>query len=413
MQILFISNYFPPHHFGGYEELCAEVASGLADRGHTVSVLTSRQYKPFFKPEEREKITILRLLELEVPPVPIYASLSFFIDYQRRIAKNFEILKTIIEKNEPQIIFIWGGWNLPRELYNDIENINNAIPVYYFADYWSTLPSAYTLHWQEPGRFRITTKLKNYFASIIPGNFDNNLQLPALKYEHTVCVSNYVLQELINKGVITTGITIHNGIDISSFSLKHIRKTQINRNYPLRLLYAGRIVQEKGIETAINAVSILSKKGFEINLTVLGRGDSKYVNNLKKLSKHLSINNQVFFHAYIHRKKMPMFLKDFDILLSPSNIADSMPRIIQEAMASGLVVIGSNIGGIPEIIQDKYNGLLAPPDDPDAWAERIIYLIDHPKNFKKFAIAGRKTIEEHFTFTKMLDKLEDYFETLL
>ena len=127
----------------------------------------------------------------------------------------------------------------------------------------------------------------------------------------------------------------------------------------------------------------------------------------------LNLVQIVSFQDYIPREQLPKLLRTFDIFLAPSNWEEPIPRSIQEAMASGLVVIGSDIGGIPEIIRDRQNGLLAPPNDPKAWAESIRFLVNHPENFTRYAFAGRKTIEEEFTISKMLDKLEDYLGSLL
>jgi len=413
MRILFISNYFPPYHIGGYEELCAEVAEGLTTRGHTISVLTTRPYKPISKIQEESNLKILRLLEPEVPSIPVYASLSFFLNYRSRIAKNSRILKNVLNQVKPQIIFVWGGWNLPRELFVTIEKIEDVIPVYYFADYWASLPSAYTLHWQEPGRRKATTILKRNLSKIAQKKNSQSTTTAIPKFDNSICVSNYVLRFLTSKGIIQNGIVIHNGINISDFQFKDIIEKQFNNKQPLHLLYAGRVVKEKGVETAIRCLSILNNIGANVNLTILGRGNKNYLDELNDLIFKLDIGQFVSFQIHVPREQLPKILRTFDMFLAPSIWEEPIPRSILEAMASGLVVIGSDIGGIPEIIQDRQNGLLAPPNDPEAWAESILYLINHPESFIRYAIAGRKTIEEKFTISKMLDKLENYLESLL
>ena len=352
MRILFISNYFPPFHIGGYEELCAEVAVGLANRGRKITVLTTHPYQQAKAGDQQSfnKINIHRVLEPEVPLTPIYASLSFFLDYQHRTSKNTSILDNLIQTSRPGLIFVWGGWNLPRDLFAKLEADISPPTVFYFADLWPTLPSAYQLHWQSPARRKTTYLIKRFLGRIALKKLQTSPNAQKLHVKNAICVSEFICRELINKNIFNKGKIIHNGIHLNSFPLKPLQ--QIKLQSPPQLLFTGRIVKEKGIETAIKTIAALKQHGHKTELTLIGSIEPTYSNRLQELSRQLSIEKQIHFHGYIPRKEIPITIREFDILLSPSNINEALPRNIQEAMATGLVAIGSKIGGIPEIISE-------------------------------------------------------------
>jgi glycosyltransferase involved in cell wall biosynthesis len=79
-------------------------------------------------------------------------------------------------------------------------------------------------------------------------------------------------------------------------------------------------------------------------------------------------------------------------------------------MISGLVVVASRTGGTPEIIVDGENGLLFMPNDPVDLAKKIAHLVDDPESCNQMGAAGRETILERFTITKMMDQIESYLQ---
>ncbi len=87
MRLLFLSNYYPPHHFGGFEELCEEIANYLIKRGHSVTVLTSNYAA---NGKESEEKNIFRLLNLEMDIRPYWSSFKFFWGRQDRLQKDIQ-----------------------------------------------------------------------------------------------------------------------------------------------------------------------------------------------------------------------------------------------------------------------------------------------------------------------------------
>src|SRR3990172_1445951 len=111
MRVLFISNFYPPHALGGQEQSCMEEVEELARRGHQTAVLTSMHGT-----RNRPQTTngIYRRLYLEVDLGSGKNALTFFLTRKAREAHNLQTLESIIGEFEPDVIFVWGMWNLPK-----------------------------------------------------------------------------------------------------------------------------------------------------------------------------------------------------------------------------------------------------------------------------------------------------------
>jgi glycogen synthase len=406
MRLLFISNYFPPLHSGGYEELCAEVAERLRQRGHQVFILTSNYG---VNKNNLGEMNIYRLINEEMDIRTYLSSLRFFIGRHQRLNENLATLRKIVAETKPDILCIWGMWNINRQLLALAENIEECKVVYYFADYWPTLPDANTQHFRGGGR-RLVTRLPYYLIgrlALFFLAFEKPVQ--PLKFEHSICVSKAVRDGLLSKGVPISDIQIiYNGIDVSVFN-QNERVRDINKvNQPLSILYAGRLSPEKGIDTAIKATQILVSTGYSVNLTVVGRGTPKCSHDLQQLSIRLGLSEYIIFRDYIARDDIPNLLASHDVLLAPSTWAEPLPRVIQEGMATGIVVVGSAIGGIPEILTDGVNGLLFEPKNAEDLAQQIERLIETPYLYNSLSEAGIRTVLEKFDIQRTVQEIEAY-----
>ncbi|MEJ2750959.1 MAG: glycosyltransferase family 4 protein, partial [Anaerolineae bacterium] len=98
-----------------------------------------------------------------------------------------------------------------------------------------------------------------------------------------------------------------------------------------------------------------------------------------------------------------------DVLLFSSIWPEPLARMVQEAMACGLVVIGTTTGGTPEILRDGENGLTYPAEDTVVLAQKIQQIANDPALRGRLARAARQTVEKQFTMARMIDELEMYF----
>lgn len=403
MRLLFLSNFFPPARSGGYTQWCHEVTERLAERGHTIGVLTSRHERTKVPAGEQN---IYRLLHLE-GDLAYYHPLPFFSKWKKQHRENLLYLEQIVQEFAPDLIFIWGMWALSKALPALAEQRLPGRVVYYLSDYWPSATDMHTAYWQSPARHYLMRPPKRILSKIALLMLAKEGQ-PDLKLEQVICVSARVRDLLVEAGLpVQNAQIIYGGTDVERFL--DVRRRDCLPGH-LKLLYAGQLVQHKGVHTAIEAMSRLVKAwGInEISLTLVGSGHPDYEAFLHDLIEKEGLQNHMAIHKPVSKDEMPAIFQQFDVLIFPSIYEEPLARITQEAMASGLAVVGTTTGGTKEILQDGETGLAFAPEDAQGLAEQVARLISYPELRCRLAQAGRQMVMENFTLDRMVNEIEAY-----
>ena len=410
MRVLFLTNFYLVQS-GGEEESCRQVVEGLKQRGHTTLVLTS-MHGSSNHPVELDGI--FRSLYLEMDLVPWRHSITFFTKRKSREAHNLQVFRRVLEQFEPDIIFIWGMWNLPHSLAVFAEARYPHKVVYRFSTYWPTLPSQHELYWRTPGRNWYTQLPKQVLGHVALATLTTEAQKAPLAFRHAICVSAASRDILIKAGIpISNARVIYTGLDVEKY-LNCEQLHQGNDNGSLNLLYAGRLISDKGIDTAIRAMTelVFGKGRRDIKLSLAGSGSAEYESYLHNLVNQAKLNDYVSFLGWVPPEEMPELLQNFNVLLVPSIWPEPFARVVLEGMISGLVVVATPTGGTLEILTDGQNGLLFAPEDTEDLAQKIIRLADDADLRRRLTLVGQQTIKENFTITKMLDQIENYLQEI-
>lgn len=182
----------------------------------------------------------------------------------------------------------------------------------------------------------------------------------------------------------------HVGMDLENFSYN-----LANRDSNI-LLTIGSFFPQKGFSYALQAIAQLALVDNSLKLVMIGEGPEK--KSLMALSRKLRIENQVEFTGWLTFEEVKKYLEKSTMLIHPSSdLGDAEPTVIKEAMASGLPVIGTNIVGIPELLDYGRCGILIPPKDVNALAASIKGLLHDSYQRIEFAEKARKFTEEHFS----------------
>jgi glycogen synthase len=403
MRILFLSNFFPPARPGGYTQWCHEVAEALAQRGHTIGVLTSRHERAKARASEQN---VYRLLHLE-GDLAYYQPLHFFTRWKKHHRENLVFLEHTVQQFAPDLIFVWGMWALSKTLPALAEQLLPGRVVYYLSDYWLSAVDMHTTYWQSPTRHGPMQVPKRVLSKVARSMIAKEGQ-PDLKLEQVICVSTRVRDLLIEAGLpLQSARIIYGGTDMERFPDARRRDYRSGR---LKLLYAGQLVRHKGVHTAIEAMARLvnERRINQMTLTLIGSGHPDYEAFLRDLVKKERLDDFVTFRKPVSKDKMPAILQQFDVLIFPSIYEEPFARMTQEAMASGLVVVGTTTGGTKEILRHGETGLTFEPEDADGLAEQVTRLIADPDLCSRLARAGRKAVLENFTLDKMVTEIEAY-----
>jgi glycosyltransferase involved in cell wall biosynthesis len=174
--------------------------------------------------------------------------------------------------------------------------------------------------------------------------------------------------------------------------------------------YAGRLVREKGIQVLLRALAQLQGDWF---LRVLGSGPEK--NSLQALARELNIDARVEFASWVGSSAMPIFFNSLDVLVVPSltrsNWKEQFGRVLMEAMACGVPVIGSDSGEIPNVIGDA--GIIVSENDASALADALTALMRDPARRQQLGQVGRARALAHFSEQRVVDDTYAFYQELL
>jgi len=410
MRLLFLTNFYPPHDLGGWEQNCAEAVQQLRARGHETLVLTSRHGVAAGAPAEEG---VERSLYLEAD-LRHYRPLAFFLHRERRARYNLARLRHAIETFQPDLVFIWGVWHLPQRLFYWAERwLGPERVAYAVAGYWFIEPDVHEAYWRSPARRPLARAALTLPRALALRQLERERRLHPLALRHVSTVSAHVRERMAQAGRLPCGARIiYNGIEPQPFIQAGAERKPSDR---LRLVYFGGLAAHKGVHTAIEALGLLRARGQAdgLALTLIGGGHPDYEAHLRRLATERGVERLVHFHGRVPRDEVPHLLAECDVFLFTSIYEEPIARTVMEAMASGLAVIASPVGGQREMLEDGVNALTFPPGDAEALAERILKLRDAPALRERLAEAGRKTVLERFTLDRMVDEMEEWLESIL
>ncbi len=173
------------------------------------------------------------------------------------------------------------------------------------------------------------------------------------------------------------------------------------------VLYCGRLVEEKGITTLIEAVARLSHKGQTIGVVILGNGPEAAT--LQTVAQKLPAAVDIKFVSGVPSDQVPTWMGAADILCLPSltrsHWKEQFGRVLVEAMASSTVVVGSSSGEIPQVIGDA--GLIFPENDPHQLSDCLEVLTTQPQLYESMKTKGLERVKAHYTNQVIAGRLCD------
>lgn len=407
MRVLFISSQYPPYELGGYEQLCQEAALELQRRGHDVRILTSRYG---LKPGDAlVSGNVDRSLHLTAD-IHYYRPLDFFLRRPGRERANLAALDRTLDEFKPDAVMFWGMFALSHELPYRAEGRLPGRVTYYLASYWPTDPDLHESYWSSPANRKLTEWVKRPLRAAALAGLRREGHPRSLRFEHAISCSEYVRDRLVEAGMLPAGSgVVHTGSDPEMFASEDLKQER-RTNEALRLLYFGRLVPDKGVHTAIEALGLLKGEGLveRVKLTILGDGHPDYKQQLLDLVSSMGIGANVEFAGKVGREQIPSILQHHDVFLFTSIWPEPFGRTIIEAMMAGLVVIGSDVGGSREIFRSYNSSLLYPLGDASALADRIKRVLAEPELRCQLAEAGRRLAFERFTISHFTDQIESF-----
>jgi colanic acid/amylovoran biosynthesis glycosyltransferase len=174
-----------------------------------------------------------------------------------------------------------------------------------------------------------------------------------------------------------------------------------------RLVTVARLSFEKGMGFLLEAVKLLHDKGEQIELRLAGDGPDRAA--LEEMTRKLGISAQVKFLGYLDETGIRKELDEADAFVLPSFI-EGVPVSAMEAMAIGVPVIATNVGGTSELVQDGVSGILVRPSDPEGICAAVLKLKSDPQLATAMAAEGRRVVERDYDGNTEFAKLKAHFD---
>jgi colanic acid/amylovoran biosynthesis glycosyltransferase len=299
--------------------------------------------------------------------------------------------------------FALNSHNGIRRLF--FHNLSDALIIYYqkpdhiHAHWLQSSDFAMLIHLLTGISYTFTTHRAEIF-DVSPENYKIKSELAKRHITVTEYNKNYIIHHF---GVDEEEITvIHSALDFT-------------RNYPSAdskgknsIVSIGRLETVKNLDALIRACSILKEKKFDFECLIAGEGSQKVT--LERLIESLNLSNEVKLLGYKTQQEILELLSRAKLLVLPSR-SEGWPNVFTEAWACKVPVIGPNIMGIPDILQDGEDGFLVEPDDIDMLAEKIEILFTHETLRKKFIENGYRKAFEQFNLDSETDKLLDIWKS--
>jgi len=246
----------------------------------------------------------------------------------------------------------------------------------------------------------LTKKKHDIYHRFMYKNLDMFLTITKL-LEHDACRYLPLSDEKIR--TLYYGVPAANVTDKAVCS-RYFEESKIDKDAFTVALF-GRIEQGKGQYLLIDAVDRLHNKGIEIVAAIIGHSMSKsYSDSLVERAGSLQ-SDAIHFLGF--HPNPPSIMGCFDVVVLASN-AETFGLVLAEAMRAGTAVIGTNAGGVPEIIEDGKTGMLFEPGDEVGLAACIEKLYNDPGHRKQIAAAGKKYADEHFSEQRHYSLLDSY-----
>jgi len=183
-----------------------------------------------------------------------------------------------------------------------------------------------------------------------------------------------------------------------------------------RIATIGRLVPRKGVDTVVRALALLHERGVDdVELLIVGGGkdeDEPELRRLRALAEELGVADRVVLRGQIPQPELPALLRSLEAVVC-TPWYEPFGIVPLEAMACGVPVVASCVGGLIDTVVDGVTGLHVPPQDPEATAQALQRLLEDPERARAFGRAGRRRVTERYTWARVAASTEAVYRSAI
>jgi glycosyltransferase involved in cell wall biosynthesis len=372
--------------------MCSRVADELKERGHEIRVLTS-QLPDGSRADPADGVA--RELEVVYPDWQRHWTPGSLAKRYRVQRCNYEAARKAVSEFGPDLVYAWGMGNITLAPALAAQDAGLKV-VFDNGD------PALLRQW--PSTFARRAALS--LMRVLPRR---RMGLDELDLDYGTFVSESLKAEFLDAGLPVAGWPVfYRGIRAGSVRRRNVEAAPHTR----RVLYAGRLHPEKGVEFALAAMGkLIRQKGAACaHLTIAGGGAGDYVSKLEEQVAELKLKESVEFVGKVAPDDMQALYDKMEIMIFPSVWAEPLSIGRLEAMARGLVLVSTDTGGGAEVVRDGENALVVGPQNADAIADALARLLDSPPLMQNLSDGAVQTISSRFLFEDIIPKIDHYLQ---
>jgi glycosyltransferase involved in cell wall biosynthesis len=374
MRILVLNHEFPPTGGGG-GRAAEDVCRGLAKRGHDVTVLTSH-LKGLPYEEKKDGYQIIRIASLRTQPYR--ASFSEMAAYV--------------------LAGLWVGYRFIRLFQPDVIHVHFAVPAGALAWVLSRLrgiPYVLTVHLGDvPGG--VEEKTREWFQWVYP--FTHSIWRDASRIAAVSEFTRGLALKKYNREIQV----IPNGVDVNSLKPDHIRL-----NNPPRIVFAGRFMPQKNPLQVVRTLNELREYPWQCVMI----GDGPLLEEVKRAVAENGLQDRFQFTGWLGSTEVLSWFDQGDILFMPS-LSEGLPVVGVEALAKGLAIVASQVGGFVDIVENERNGYLVQQADTPAFSRALGQLLSDEACLSSFRHASLEKAGR-FDINRIVEQYEQIFQQVL
>jgi hypothetical protein len=393
VKILILSDDFPPQSFGGAGLVAFNLAKGLKNAGHEAFVVTTVREKSEEGEMDYEGLNVFKIYANYHERWRAYLSL-----YNPQTLKR---VKKIIKKINPEIVH---AHNVHYYLSYHCLKLAKAAGAEIFLTAHDAMLYSYG---KVADEFKISwaQELKKYRLRYNP--IRNLVIRRYLKYvDGIIAVSDILRRALVNNGIKNV-VTIHNGIDLNSWTTSDKSVVDFKRKHDLEdkkiVLFGGRLSGAKGGESIVKTMAVVARRCPKAVHLIAGR-ENGYASVIKDIAKKENILNRLVFTGWLDHKEMVVAYRSSNVVVFPSVYFDPFGLVVIEAMAAQKPVVATCYGGAHEIVVDGETGYIVNPNNIDSFAEKILGLLKDEARAQMMGQKGRERVAKNFTLKQQIEK---------
>jgi len=381
MRVLLLNYEFPPMGGGAGHASC-QIAKSLVRKGCRVDVITSGLCgQPDVENKDGVRILRVRSRRKSIQDCGFAGAWSFVFSAQ-------PVYRQLLKKNRYDIVHYFFG--LPTGALSMLTPGSGDIP------------SVISLRGSDvPGYDSVNRFLEAAHSVLSP------LTKKIWKNADAVVANSRSLSDLAREFCPEKDVSvIPNAVESENFmpNGNHKRKGP----FKVQVLTVARLIPRKGIEDLLHAVQLLNDKTVELRI----QGSGSHSDSQQRLAIRLGIQDQVTFGGFKPRQLLPYVYQNADIFALPSH-SESCAMALLEAMACGLPVVATRIGGTTEHMEDGMNGFLVPPRDPRALAKALERLVRNPDLRRTMGRLNANKIRQSYTWDAVAEAYLGTYEEII